>query len=324
MVDNFNCPICNGQSWLQQQTYTYVKSSSHQSVNPTNERLNARRHVLFEFWFRGETTLQLHSICCKSCGFMCYSPRPTDSDLESKYRYLSSRKTAATANSAPTRVVALTDKRAKRVFNIITRHKRGRLSVLDYGGSDGRLLKYFVQAQHDCFLVDFDERPINGVIRIGAVAEDIPSNARFDAIICSHVLEHVSEPVGLLKKLHTLLNPGGILYAEVPLEIYREIPIRHDPVTHINFFTLDTLKAAAALSHLQVVSGKAALKPYDKEYKRVAWVVATKATEPTIPEKVKLDPSTTSKWLNPELATKTKRFVENQILRRALNRSLRS
>jgi SAM-dependent methyltransferase len=45
-------------------------------------------------------------------------------------------------------------------------------------------------------------------------------NQRYDAILCSHVLEHSPNPGQFLAKIHELLNEGGILCINVP-------PLKH-------------------------------------------------------------------------------------------------
>jgi ubiquinone/menaquinone biosynthesis C-methylase UbiE len=46
---------------------------------------------------------------------------------------------------------------------------------------------------------------------------DIPvSDASFDAILCSEVLEHVSDPIAALKELARVLKPGGTLIITAP------------------------------------------------------------------------------------------------------------
>ncbi len=46
--------------------------------------------------------------------------------------------------------------------------------------------------------------------------ENFSSEVRYDAIFMAHVLEHLDDPVGVLKKYRTLLKPQGRLFALVP------------------------------------------------------------------------------------------------------------
>lgn len=49
-------------------------------------------------------------------------------------------------------------------------------------------------------------------------AQAIPvSDASFDAIICTEVLEHVSEPIAVVREMGRLLRPGGRLILTAPL-----------------------------------------------------------------------------------------------------------
>ena len=44
----------------------------------------------------------------------------------------------------------------------------------------------------------------------------INSNLKFDVVIISHVLEHVSNPIEFLKLMTLKLREGGVLYIDVP------------------------------------------------------------------------------------------------------------
>ena len=48
---------------------------------------------------------------------------------------------------------------------------------------------------------------------IGDVPRDAP---RFDYITLSHVIEHVHDPIGLLRSCHALLKPGARIYIDTP------------------------------------------------------------------------------------------------------------
>lgn len=45
----------------------------------------------------------------------------------------------------------------------------------------------------------------------------IPRDVRFDLISLIDVIEHVSDPVGLIRQLRGRLNPGGIIYLRLPV-----------------------------------------------------------------------------------------------------------
>jgi len=100
---------------------------------------------------------------------------------------------------------------------------------------------FLVRGWH-CWVVDYTPRTVPGIARLGETLDDVDPSQRFDLIVCSHVLEHVADPVGTIKKLRCFLAERGVLYVEVPMEIWRRPPIHEEPVTHVNFFTLESLR----------------------------------------------------------------------------------
>jgi SAM-dependent methyltransferase len=56
-------------------------------------------------------------------------------------------------------------------------------------------------------------------------------DASFDAVLCSHVLEHVDDDVKALKEIFRILRPGGWALVLVPLQESRETTLEDPSVT---------------------------------------------------------------------------------------------
>jgi SAM-dependent methyltransferase len=56
-------------------------------------------------------------------------------------------------------------------------------------------------------------------------------DASFDAIICSHVLEHVEDDRAAMRELHRVLRPGGFALVLVPLDLERPATLEDPSVT---------------------------------------------------------------------------------------------
>jgi hypothetical protein len=86
-------------------------------------------------------------------------------------------------------------------------------SMLDFGGSDGRFLPR-LEGRKFVFEIS-DISPLGGIVRIRNEAD----LATYSYVQVAHVLEHVSEPLALLKHVSSFVKPSGCLYIEVPLEL---------------------------------------------------------------------------------------------------------
>ena len=90
--------------------------------------------------------------------------------------------------------------------------------VLDYGGDSGQFIPDGVGSERHVFEVS-EAFPVPGVKRIAD--ERSLEQGSYDLILLNHVLEHLVDPVQLLRRVVALLKPGtGILHVEVPLERY--------------------------------------------------------------------------------------------------------
>lgn len=101
------------------------------------------------------------------------------------------------------------------------------------------------------------ERGYRGVV---GIAEELPfGDQTLDFIALHHVLEHVVDPVEVLRELRRVLKPGGLVQVVVPnaagqaaREYAERWPVFADP-RHLLHFDAHTLSQAVAQGGLQVV-----------------------------------------------------------------------
>jgi SAM-dependent methyltransferase len=77
--------------------------------------------------------------------------------------------------------------------------------------------------------------------------------ADFDLVVLNHVLEHMDNPVELLRRLSGLLSPGGKLYVDVPDADRYEMP-ESLHIAHLFHFSERTLVAAMGRAGLRIVA----------------------------------------------------------------------
>jgi len=244
-----------------------------------------RRKVLFEVWFPTAETTTLTSVHCTACGFMAYSPRPTEQEVSAKYAYLKQVEPDVGGQAGyDSRALRSDLMRAGRVRDRCMPYlsSGGALRVLDYGGGNGKLLEPFVAGGHSCYLIDYNDNPVSGVTKIcddvgGFTRDAFTGDEAFDLIICSHVLEHVSDLTSLVNFFRRHLDPSGVLYAEVPQEIWAGVRLEADPVTHVNFFTRNSLARLSLINGFEILESRQEVATYGAAALEVLWILARPA-----------------------------------------------
>ena len=96
-------------------------------------------------------------------------------------------------------------------------------SILEMGPAEGLMTGHLVDLGQEVVCVDgsefFSERlkeKYPSVEVITSLFEDFETDRKFDNIVLGHVLEHVDDPVQILKVAKKFLAPNGILFAAVP------------------------------------------------------------------------------------------------------------
>jgi 2-polyprenyl-3-methyl-5-hydroxy-6-metoxy-1,4-benzoquinol methylase len=129
--------------------------------------------------------------------------------------------------------------------------------LLEVGCGNGRQLERLAHAGWKVEGLDFDERAAQTARRLGLEVKvgDLASarypDASFDAVILSHVIEHVPDPVALLVECRRILRSGGQLVLATPNSDswghrrFGRAWLGLDPPRHLLVFTPRALAEAA-------------------------------------------------------------------------------
>ena len=156
--------------------------------------------------------------------------------------------------------------RASRARQLISRTAPGRL--LDVGCGEGFVLAAFAKERWDVRGIDYSRAGVENMhphllhcVDQGDVfallEEHIALGERYDIVWLGNVLEHVLDPLTLLRQLRSIVDPDGVLVAVVPNDgtYYHEelladgfVPDRFWIAIpdHISYFTAESLHQTAA------------------------------------------------------------------------------
>ncbi len=149
-------------------------------------------------------------------------------------------------------------RRAVMDFNVMWLPPQSGGRLLDVGCGSGALLQFMRELGWRVEGVDFDPQAAQNAaakgvqVHVGELAAQRFPEATFDAVAMSHFIEHVHDPLLLLRECHRILKPGGRLVVVTPNSAsfghrrYRADWMHLDPPRHLHLFNaacLDTLAA---------------------------------------------------------------------------------
>jgi len=221
------CPLCGATSFEAQDVSTRMVRSA----------------------YSGATVVR-----CTGCGLDYIRPRPVEVDGVYEEDYFRAYQDAGMV--FPTESI-LHPRFAARLRAVERIRGRGRL--LEIGVGHGGFLHHAATQGWDVLGVELSayaaahvrDRYRLNVLHGSVESAQLPGSA-FDMVHLSHVLEHLLDPIGALRKIRTVLAPGGVLAIEVPNELENlhvrlrrlfggpaPYPVR---CTHITFFQPSTLQ----------------------------------------------------------------------------------
>ena len=143
----------------------------------------------------------------------------------------------------------------------LTKKDLNGLSILDIGCGWGEHLLYFKKFGMQCYGFDpapdavaYAQKKDLNVKLAGMEKMDVFEGKKFDIVTLFNVLEHLADPVNILKEINEkVLNKKGLLIIDVPNEfnpfqecaneIYNLSEWWVAPPGHLNYFNCDSLKA---------------------------------------------------------------------------------
>lgn len=138
--------------------------------------------------------------------------------------------------------------------------------LLDIGCGNGQALQCMGELGWRVQGVDFDSQAVQiaqkkGLeVRLGSLGDQaFPSNS-IDAITMSHLIEHVHDPLELLKECRRILKPGGRLVMVTPNsgswghQRFGASWMHLDPPRHLHIFNEQSLRELTVTAGFQLVS----------------------------------------------------------------------
>ncbi len=224
MITISSCPICSGSNFI-----SFLHCKDHTT---SGEDFNLKK--------------------CISCGFTFTDPKPDEESIGKYYlseKYIShtgGQKTFLDSIYLFARKIALKKKR-----EILEKNSAGK-SILDFGCGTGEFLNEM--KHHDWQIAGVEPSPnanqkaqeTTGTKIYTALAET--NESQFDSITLWHVLEHIHDLNGTLKKFSVLLKKSGTIFIAVPnpkshdAEFYKSFWAGYDVPRHLWHFNQENMK----------------------------------------------------------------------------------
>ncbi len=242
------CPCC----------FSEDLSSSPAILMPfiSHRAFNWRPVVIDETWGlnsikKGNAYSLCNSLYCNKCGFLFLDIRFSDDELSRLYEdyrgeeYTKIRDMYEPGYAERNKNLDVGQEYTQDIQTFLEPHLNFPISILDWGGDTGKNTP-FKNQNTQLHIYDISDKDVIEGAKI--VTREKAYENKYDLVVCSNVLEHVSYPHELLEEIIPSMNKNSILYIEVPYEdlILNEkedlhIKKRHWH-EHVNFYSKKSLE----------------------------------------------------------------------------------
>ena len=199
----------------------------------------------------------LRTDLCRTCGHVFTNPQPTSEDLDRYYTddYRTSYKGVVTPK--PKHVYRAGLRALERLERLKPFLNDG-AQILDIGAGGGEFTYLMTQAGFAAQGIEpnrgyaaFAKAEYQIDIDVGTVEDVLRNNRTWEVITLHHVLEHLADPVTVLKGLAAHLSDEGVIVIEVPnVEARYHAPQRRFHFAHLHTFSREGLIFAAGQAGL--------------------------------------------------------------------------
>ena len=203
----------------------------------------------------------IRMVICQRCGLLYQDPTMTSEALADYYR--DGYWNTVGFGDRPTRrnLLASLDV-GREIARQCAPHMVAQGWVLDVGSARGGMLRAFIEQGHRATGVEPSDlwagftRDVLGLdVRHATLEQADLTEGSFDLATLSHVLEHLPDPAGSLRRLRQLLTPSGLLCVEVPdVTFPATSPRKRFHIGHLMVFSAATLEAMVTRSGFDIVA----------------------------------------------------------------------
>lgn len=204
------CPKCHGQKMVQTTPGQSQTCDLCKGQGRVNFQLRDQRYWFDQNYLYDEP---VGMKVCKPCGFVTYSPRWTEEQLQERYS-----KERAAVNASLIVRANVKNEFHKFFLNPELQPFKASGKVLDIGCSFGHIRHIFPEAT--IYGIEYASRfakyakDVNNITLIGKTQELLDKSVNL--VMLYHTLEHVSDPRATLLEAKRVLADGGYLYVAVP------------------------------------------------------------------------------------------------------------
>ena len=133
------------------------------------------------------------------------------------------------------------------LFNGYLGNTQKPIKFLDFGAGNAHISRTFKRVlKNDCIIYCLEPNPLCAgfypkyeLIQVKSI-DEVPE--KIDFIYMIEVIEHLDDPIAVLKKLKSILKPEGVIFISTPLGKSIESSTNaYDTQSHIHFFTMKSL-----------------------------------------------------------------------------------